>query len=213
LVARGLPTNFSRAPVRRSSCGLKINAVRAQATATAIENATATTTKHMSEPTVGMATPVKPTEYNYTKQMKPGKATRVGQALTKLLWCQSPYSRIACWSFAGPYRMTMGLQPMNPADWMEIDSLYEEEMQLRREILEDKRHLVIACQPCVSCAHCLLQLAISYACYAINMLDNAYALPGFLSSHSQQQCERCCRRSHDVDMYARTDSIQPLSLT
>lgn len=57
---------------------MKINAVRAQATATAIENATATTTKHMSEPTVGMATPVKPTEYNYTKQMKPGKATRVG---------------------------------------------------------------------------------------------------------------------------------------
>lgn len=46
--------------------------------------------------------------------------------------------------------MTMGLEPMNPADWMEIDSLYEEEMVLRREILEDKRHLVIACQPCVS---------------------------------------------------------------
>lgn len=46
--------------------------------------------------------------------------------------------------------MTMGLEPMNPADWMEVDSLYEEEMQLRREILQDKRHLVIACQPCVS---------------------------------------------------------------
>ena len=50
----------------------------------------------------------------------------------------------------GPYKMTMGLEPMNPADWMEIDSLYEEEMQLRREILQEKKHLVIACQPCVS---------------------------------------------------------------
>ncbi len=73
--------------------------------------------------------------------------------------------------------MTMGLEPMNPADWMEIDSLYEEEMQLRREILEDKRHLVIACQPCVSCIHCFLQLAISYT--SVNMLANAYALPDF----------------------------------
>lgn len=46
--------------------------------------------------------------------------------------------------------MTMGLEPMNPVDWMEVDSLYEEEMKLRQEILKDKRHLVIACQPCVS---------------------------------------------------------------
>lgn len=133
-LARGLPTKASRAPVRRSSWGLRTNAVRAQAqaTATAIENATATTTNHMSEPTVGKAAPVKPTEYNYTKQMKPG-----------------------------PYRMTMGLEPMNPADWMEIDSLYEEEMQLRREILEDKRHLVVACQPCAkeACAEMLQMLA------------------------------------------------------
>lgn len=46
--------------------------------------------------------------------------------------------------------MTMGLEPMDPHDWMEVDSLYQEEMELRQEILKDKRHLVIACQPCVS---------------------------------------------------------------
>ena len=64
---------------------MRINAVRAQATATAIENATATTTKHMSEPTVGKATPVKPTEYNYTKQMKPGNSNTCGFAQQRLL--------------------------------------------------------------------------------------------------------------------------------
>ena len=190
-LARGLPTKASRAPVRRSSWGLRTNAVRAQATATAIENATATTTKHMSEPTVGKATRVKPTEYNYTKQMKPGNRNTCEFAPpTQVLWCQPFNGRVACWDFAGPYRMTMGLEPMNPADWMEIDSLYEEEMQLRREILEDKQHLVVACKPCVSCARCFLQLASSYARCT---LANVYALPGFLSSHSQQQCVRCCR--------------------
>ena len=71
--------------------------------------------------------------------------------------------------YPGPYKMTMGLEPMNPADWMEIDSLYEEEMQLRREILRDKRHLVIACQPCVS----LIPLCTSCAwCHvSANMLQ------------------------------------------
>ena len=84
-LTRGLPTNFTRSPVRRSSYGLRANAARAQATATAIENATATTTKHMSEPTVGKATPVKPTEYNYTKQMKPGNSNTCGFAQQRLL--------------------------------------------------------------------------------------------------------------------------------
>ena len=213
-LACGLSTKASRAPVRRSSWGLRTNAVRAQAhaTATAIENATATTTNHMSEPTVGKAAPVKPTEYNYTKQMKPGNRNTCGFAPpTQVLWCQPSNGRVACWAFAGPYRMTMGLEPMNPADWMEIDSLYEEEMQLRREILEDKRHLVVACQPCVSCAHCFLQLAVVTP--AVNMLANAYALLGFLSSHSQQQCERCCRWSPNICMYACTYIIQHLFLT
>jgi hypothetical protein len=84
-LTRGLPTNFTRSPIRRSSYGLRINAVRAQATATAIENATATTTKHVSEPTVGKATPVKPAEYNYTKQMKPGNSHACGVIQQRLL--------------------------------------------------------------------------------------------------------------------------------
>ncbi|KAL3134025.1 hypothetical protein ABBQ32_008459 [Trebouxia sp. C0010 RCD-2024] len=60
----------------------------------------------------------------------------------------------------GPYKMTMGLEPMNPVDWMEVDSLYEEEMELRQKILRDKRHLVIACQPCAeeACAEMLQML-------------------------------------------------------
>ena len=84
-LTRGLPTNFTRSPVRRSIYGLRANGARAQATATAIENATATTTKHMPEPTVGKATPVKPTEYNYTKQMKPGNSNTCGFARQRLL--------------------------------------------------------------------------------------------------------------------------------
>ena len=43
--------------------------------------------------------------------------------------------------------MTMGLEPMKLQDWIEVDSVYEEEMNMRRDVLRDKRHLVIAQKP------------------------------------------------------------------
>ncbi|KAK9803663.1 hypothetical protein WJX72_009392 [[Myrmecia] bisecta] len=76
----------------------------------------------------------KVSEYNYTKQMK-----------------------------TGPYKMTMGLEPMNPRDWMEVDAFYQEEMALRQQILAEKRDVVLAAHP-GSEAACLemLQLLAKY---------------------------------------------------
>ena len=55
------------------------------------------------------------------------------------------------------YKMTMGLQPMQPDDWIEIDEDYEEEMRLRQQLVQERRDIVIASQPqvcCVSCSKC-----------------------------------------------------------
>ena len=43
--------------------------------------------------------------------------------------------------------MTMGLEPMHPMDWIEIDEHYEEEMALRRELVKEKRDIVIHSLP------------------------------------------------------------------
>lgn len=49
-----------------------VHASSVNAASTSIEDATATTSKHMPQPTVGKCPRMKPSEYNYTKQMKPG---------------------------------------------------------------------------------------------------------------------------------------------
>ncbi|CAK9204906.1 unnamed protein product [Sphagnum troendelagicum] len=46
-----------------------------------------------------------------------------------------------------PYKMTMGVEPMHPKDWIEIDVFYEEEMALRREILATRKEVAIASFP------------------------------------------------------------------
>lgn len=45
------------------------------------------------------------------------------------------------------YKMTMGLEPMNVNDWIEIDDAYEEEMALRRKLVSEKRDIVIHSMP------------------------------------------------------------------
>lgn len=50
----------------------------------------------------------------------------------------------------GKYKMTMGLEPMEPMDWIEIDDSYEEEMALRRQLIKEKRSIVIHSTPGVS---------------------------------------------------------------
>jgi hypothetical protein len=45
------------------------------------------------------------------------------------------------------YKMTMGLEPMDPADWIEIDEHYEEEIALRRQLVAEKRDIVIHSTP------------------------------------------------------------------
>ena len=45
------------------------------------------------------------------------------------------------------YKMTMGLEPMNVNDWIEIDDAYEEEMALRRKLVAEKRDIVIHSMP------------------------------------------------------------------
>lgn len=48
------------------------------------------------------------------------------------------------------YKMTMGLTPMDPKEWVEIDEYYEEEMALRRQLIKENRDVVIASSPGVS---------------------------------------------------------------
>ena len=48
---------------------------------------------------------------------------------------------------AGPFKVTMGLSKMDPEEWVEIDDLYEEELQLRRELLRDRRDIVLRQEP------------------------------------------------------------------
>jgi dimethylamine monooxygenase subunit A len=43
----------------------------------------------------------------------------------------------------GPYRMTMGLMALKPADWIEIDSRYGHEIALRKSLLEERRPEVL----------------------------------------------------------------------
>lgn len=47
----------------------------------------------------------------------------------------------------GPYRMTMGLMALKPADWIEIDSRYSSEIALRKSLLDERRGEVLAALP------------------------------------------------------------------
>ncbi|KAG0555879.1 hypothetical protein KC19_11G010200 [Ceratodon purpureus] len=46
-----------------------------------------------------------------------------------------------------PFRMTMGIEPLEMEDWVEIDVFYDEEMTLRREILETRKEVAIVSRP------------------------------------------------------------------
>src|SRR3954471_11566682 len=61
----------------------------------------------------------------------------------------------------GPYRMTMGLMALKPADWIEIDSRYAPEIALRKSLLEERRGEVLAALPGseAACREVLDQLA------------------------------------------------------
>ena len=43
--------------------------------------------------------------------------------------------------------MTMGLQPLDPHEWIEVDEWYEEEMALRRQLVREQRDIVLASTP------------------------------------------------------------------
>jgi hypothetical protein len=43
--------------------------------------------------------------------------------------------------------MTMGLEPMNPLDWIEIDECYEKELALRKDLIKNNRNIVIHSLP------------------------------------------------------------------
>lgn len=61
----------------------------------------------------------------------------------------------------GPYRMTMGLMALKPADWIEIDSRYAAEIALRKSLLDERRCDVLAALPGseAACREVLDQLA------------------------------------------------------
>jgi hypothetical protein len=61
----------------------------------------------------------------------------------------------------GPYRMTMGLMALKPADWIEIDSRYAPEIALRKSLLEQRRDEVLGALPGseAACREVLDQLA------------------------------------------------------
>ncbi|KAF5833046.1 hypothetical protein DUNSADRAFT_10752 [Dunaliella salina] len=47
----------------------------------------------------------------------------------------------------GPFKMTMGVQPMDWNDWIEIDEWYEEEIELKRQMLAEKKDRVLQEDP------------------------------------------------------------------
>lgn len=71
--------------------------------------------------------------------------------------------------------MTMGLQPMHPDDWMEIDEYYQEEMSMRQELLRDKRDIVLASRPEVVCPLSMDNHSLQQSIAAQQRLDEAGA--------------------------------------
>lgn len=58
----------------------------------------------------------------------------------------------------GPFKMTMGIQPLKWADWIEIDEWYEEEITLKRQLLLQNRDRVLQTHPqALHAAHETLQ--------------------------------------------------------
>lgn len=78
--------------------------------------------------------------------------------------------------FKIPYKMVMGLEPMDPNDWIEIDMFYDEEMALRREILGTRRAVSVALTPGAedACAEMLELLAD----FLPKRFPNRFALAG-----------------------------------
>ena len=64
------------------------------------------------------------------------KSISATERLTRLFPC--PQDR---------YRMTMGLEPMRPDRWIEIDDDYEEDMAQRKKLLAEKRDIVLHSRP------------------------------------------------------------------
>jgi hypothetical protein len=65
---------------------------------------------------------------------------------------QGLFDRKESCSQQGKYKMTMGLEPMHPMDWIEIDEHYDEEMALRRKLMKEKRDIVLHSLPGVGSA-------------------------------------------------------------
>ncbi|KAK9904897.1 hypothetical protein WJX75_005075 [Coccomyxa subellipsoidea] len=57
------------------------------------------------------------------------------------------YTPFSAPNYQGKYKMTMGLEPMHPMDWIEIDEHYDEEMALRRKLMKEKRDIVLHSLP------------------------------------------------------------------
>ncbi|CAL5220722.1 g2779 [Coccomyxa viridis] len=57
------------------------------------------------------------------------------------------YTPFSASNYQGRYKMTMGLEPMNPLDWIEIDDCYEEELALRKDLVKNNRSTVIHSLP------------------------------------------------------------------
>ncbi|KAF5827018.1 hypothetical protein DUNSADRAFT_1487 [Dunaliella salina] len=47
----------------------------------------------------------------------------------------------------GPYKMTMGVQPLDWNDWIEIDEWYEEEIEMKRQMLAEMKHRTLHEEP------------------------------------------------------------------
>ncbi|KAF5827021.1 hypothetical protein DUNSADRAFT_1490 [Dunaliella salina] len=47
----------------------------------------------------------------------------------------------------GPFKMTMGVQPLDWKDWIEIDEWYEEEIELKRQMFAEKKERVLQEDP------------------------------------------------------------------
>ena len=106
------------------------------------------------------------------------------------------------------YKMTMGLQPMQPDDWIEIDEDYQEEMLLRQQLVRQRRDIVLASQPQVCTMirlSVLPQPELSRLCRPAKHIHSCNATLQHIKRHAwgvlfqlrlDQPMQHCCTLQH-----------------
>lgn len=65
--------------------------------------------------------------------------------------------------FFVPFKMIMGIAPLDPDEWIQIDPFYKEEMKMKRWVLENRRDVALVSLPeAEDCNREMLELLIDH---------------------------------------------------